>query len=57
MQDYLTRFIGLEDAAAAAFAALTDISLAVLDGCLLLIPDCREVRRLRAMEKQPEAQQ
>ncbi|ADP11311.1 hypothetical protein EJP617_16300 [Erwinia sp. Ejp617] len=35
----------------------TGVSLAVLDGCLLLIPDSREERRLRAMEQQLKAQQ
>jgi toxic protein SymE len=55
--DYLTRFIRLGDVAEAGFAALTDVSLAVLDDCLLLIPDSREERRLGAMEKQLEAQQ
>ncbi|CAO95920.1 hypothetical protein ETA_08740 [Erwinia tasmaniensis Et1/99] len=35
----------------------TGVSLAVLDGCLLPIPDSREERRLRAMEQQLKAQQ
>ncbi|ADP13269.1 hypothetical protein EJP617_35880 [Erwinia sp. Ejp617] len=35
----------------------TGVSLTVLDGCLLPIPDSREERRLRAMEQQLKAQQ
>ncbi|ADP13271.1 conserved uncharacterized protein [Erwinia sp. Ejp617] len=35
----------------------TGVSLTVLDGCLLLIPDSREEMRLRAMEQQLKAQQ
>ncbi|WP_168416236.1 SymE family type I addiction module toxin, partial [Erwinia amylovora] len=41
----------------AGFAVGTGVSLTVLDGCLLLIPDSREERRLRAMEQQLKAQQ
>jgi hypothetical protein len=52
--DYLTRFIRPGDVAEAGFAALTDVSLAVMDDCLLLIPDSREGRRLRAMEAQQQ---
>lgn len=36
--------------AEAGFAVGTDVSLTELDGCLLLLPDCREEKRLRAME-------
>ncbi|WP_455864341.1 SymE family type I addiction module toxin [Pantoea agglomerans] len=43
--------------AEAGFSVGTGVSLAVLDGCLLLIPDSREERRLRAMEQQLKAQQ
>ncbi|UWS33185.1 SymE family type I addiction module toxin [Erwinia pyrifoliae] len=43
--------------AEAGFAVGTGVSLTVLDGCLLLIPDSREERRLRAMEQQLKAQQ
>ncbi|ADP11300.1 conserved uncharacterized protein [Erwinia sp. Ejp617] len=43
--------------AEAGFAVGTGVSLAVLDGCLLPIPDSREERRLRAMEQQLKAQQ
>ncbi|WP_049778744.1 SymE family type I addiction module toxin [Erwinia tasmaniensis] len=43
--------------AEAGFSVGTGVSLAVLDGCLLPIPDSREERRLRAMEQQLKAQQ
>ncbi|ADP09921.1 conserved uncharacterized protein [Erwinia sp. Ejp617] len=43
--------------AEAGFSVGTGVSLTVLDGCLLLIPDSREERRLRAMELQLKAQQ
>ncbi|WP_168409672.1 SymE family type I addiction module toxin [Erwinia amylovora] len=43
--------------AEAGFAVGTGVSLTVLDGCLLLIPDSREERWLRAMEQQLKAQQ
>ncbi|WP_455819458.1 SymE family type I addiction module toxin [Pseudomonas cerasi] len=43
--------------AEAGFAVGTGVSLTVLDGCLLLLPDSPEERRLRAMEQQLRAQQ
>ncbi|MCT2385930.1 type I toxin-antitoxin system SymE family toxin [Erwinia pyrifoliae] len=43
--------------AEAGFAVGTGVSLTVLEGCLLLIPDSREEKRLRAMEQQLKAQQ
>nr|CBX81889.1 hypothetical protein EAIL5_3069 [Erwinia amylovora ATCC BAA-2158] len=38
-------------------AVVTGVSLEVLDGCLLPIPDSREERRLRTIEQQLKAQQ
>ncbi|WP_455819628.1 SymE family type I addiction module toxin [Pseudomonas cerasi] len=43
--------------AEAGFSVGTGVSLTMLDGCLLLIPDSREEMRLRAMEQQLKAQQ
>ncbi|WP_455820087.1 SymE family type I addiction module toxin [Pseudomonas cerasi] len=39
------------------FAVGTDVSLTVLDGCLLQIPDSREEKRLRTMEQKLKTQQ
>lgn len=38
------------------FSVGIGVSLTVLDGCLLLIPDSREEMRLRVMEQQLNAQ-
>ncbi|CCG88189.1 SymE family type I addiction module toxin [Erwinia piriflorinigrans] len=43
--------------AEAGFSVGTGVSLAVLDGCLRMIPDSREEMRLRAMEQQLKVQQ